>query len=169
MDKVGLNLKTRTQVQLGVIAILIAFALSLILSQKASPNIPPLFTLKRVQEKIFLKLKSNPEKRLDYMLFLLDNRLEELGAVVRAKHYDYVLSSASRYSTLAGQITDFILANNLKDNVQNTKHTFEDHYKILVDLYVFYPKSDLENHEWKYIQDDYNYLKIYLNKLSSVK
>lgn len=162
-----MSIKTKTQV--GLIIILVGFALSLILSQKTAPNVPPLFSLKRVQEKVFLKLKSNPQERVDYMVFLLNNRLYELDAVVKAKNYNYVLSSASRYSTLAGQITDLVIANNLKDKVPFLKQTFENHQKVLNDLYVFYPKNIPNNVEWKYIQDDVNYLKIYLDKLSSVK
>lgn len=161
-----MSIKTKTQV--GLIIILAIFALSLLLSQKAAPNIPPLFSLKRVQEKVFLNLKSNPEQRVDYLVFLLNNRLYELDAVVKAKNYDYVLPSASRYSTLAGQITDLVIANNLKDKVPSLKQTFENHQKVLNDLYIFYPKNT-DNWEWKYIQDDVNYLKIYLDQLSKVK
>ncbi len=162
-----MSIKTKTQV--GLIIILAVFALSLLLSQKATPNVSPLFSLKRVQEKVFLKLKSNPEARVDYMVFLLNNRLYELDAVVKAKSYDFVLPSASRYSTLAGQITDLIIANNIKDSIEPVKKIFENHSKVLNDLYVFYPENIQDNVEWKYIQDDINYLKIYLDQLSSVK
>ncbi len=160
-------MKPIVKVQLGLIVILIIFVLSLILSQKANPNNPPVFALKRVQEKAFLKLKSSLEDRLDYMIFLLNNRLEELGSVVKDKNYNYVLPAASRYSTLAGQITELIIANNLKDKIPSITKTFEDHKKILNDLYVIYPKNIPDNEEWKYIQDDYNYLKIYLDKLTN--
>ncbi len=162
-------MSTKTKTQVGLIIILAIFALSLLLSQKATPNIPPLFSLKRVQEKVYLKLKSDPKARVDYMVFLLNNRLYELDAVVKGKNYDFVLPSASRYSTLAGQITDLVIANNMTDKVLSLKQIFEVHQKVLNDLYVFYPKNIAENVEWKYIQDDYNYLKIYLDKLSIVK
>ncbi len=161
------KLSSKVKIQLVLIGILAIFTLSLISSQKATPNDPLLFVLKRVQEKTFLSLKSSPQEKLDYMVHLLNNRLYELNAVVRGKNYNYVLPSASRYSTLAGQITEYIIANNMKDKVAPTKKMFEDHYKTLVDLYVLYPKNDPENnHEWKYIQDDYNYLKIYIEKLT---
>ncbi len=160
-------MKPIVKVQLGLIVILIIFALSLILSQKAAPNIPPLFAIKRVQEKVFLKLKTNPEERVDYMISILNSRLNELRDIVNGKDYDYVLPTASRYSTLAGQITELIIANNLKDKIPSITKTFEDHKKILNDLYVIYPKNIPDNVEWKYIQDDYNYLKIYLDKLTN--
>lgn len=160
-----MNTKIKTEV--GLIIILAVFALSLILAQKATPNVPPLFALKRIQEKIFLNLKSDPQEKTDYMIFLLNNRLEELRQQVNAKNYDYILPSASRYSTLAGQITDLIIENNMTDKIDPIKQTFLKHQKLLNDLYVIYPKNT-DNWEWKYIQDDYNYLKLYLDKLAKM-
>lgn len=164
MDKLSLQ----TKIQLFLIAALALFALSLILSQKANPSIPPLFSLKRIQEKVYLKLKSNPQERLDYMLYLLNNRLEELDGVVKGKKYQYVLPAASRYSTLAGEIAQLITTNNLTDMVTPIKNQFEEHKKRLNELYVLYPKNT-DNVEYKYIEDDINYLNIYLDQLSKVK
>ena len=161
------KLTVQTKIQLGLIGILGIFALSLIFSQSSSPNIPPLFALKRIQEKVFLKLKSNPEQRLDYMTFLLNNRLDEMRNLVNSQSYNYILPTSLRYSTLAGQITDLIIGNNLKDKVSSTEQKFTDHQKVLNDLYVIYPKNIPDNEEWKYIQDDYNYLKLYLDKLTN--
>ena len=156
----------KVKTQLGLIIILTIFALSLVFSQNSSPNIPPLFALKRIQEKVYLKLKSNPEERLDYMTYLLNNRLDEMRILVNSQSYSYILPTSLRYSTLAGQITDLIISNNLKDKIDATEQIFASHEKVLNDLYVIYPKNIPDNEEWKYIQDDYNYLKIYLDKLS---
>lgn len=164
----GINLiKIKSRVQLGLIIILTLFILSLLLAQKASPNLPPFFGLKRLQEKVFLKLKSTPEDRVDYMSSLLDLRLEELQNVFNAKSYGYILPSALRYSTLAGQITDLIVDNNLTDKVGTIKNQFLNHQKIVDALYVAYPKNT-DDWEWKYIQDDFNYLRLYLDKLAKM-
>lgn len=160
---------TKFRIQLGLILVLAVLTLSLLLSLKANPDMPPFFALKRVQEKIFLKFKSNTEDRLDYMSSLLDTRLVELQNVVKNKNYDYVLRSSLRYSTLAGQITDLIVANNLTDEVPGIKKQFLNHQKFLDGLYVAYPKNIPDNVEWKYIQDDFNYLGLYLDKLEKVK
>ena len=144
-------------------------ALSLLLSLKANPDMPPFFALKRAQEKAFLRLKSNAESQVDYMSSLLNSRLEELQNVVNHKNYDYVLRSSLRYSTLAGQITDLIVANNLTDKVEGIKKQFLNHQKLLDELYVAYPKNIPDNVEWKYIQDDFNYLGLYLDQLEKVK
>lgn len=158
----------KTRVQLILIFVLAFFVLSLIFSQKANPDASLIFGLKRIQEKAFLNLKSSPVEKIDYMSALLDNRLAELSNVVKNKNYNYVLPSSSRYSTLAGQITDLVVTNNLKDLAAKIKIQFENHRKILYGLYVFYPKNLPDNVEWKYVQDDYNYLKIYLDKLSQI-
>lgn len=163
-----MNKKNFKKVELFLIGILTIIVLALISSQKANPNDQLIYGLKRVQEKAFLKTISNPEERIGYMRTLLENRLKELTSVVVNKKYDFVLNSALRYSTLAGQITELIEANNLKDLVEPTKLQFNDHSKKLQDLYVYYPKNIPDNVEHKYIQDDVNYLKIYLDKLSKI-
>lgn len=142
--------------------------MSLLLSQKANPDIPLLFNLKRLQEKAFLNLKFSPRDQVEYMSSLLNARLEELSNVVKNKNYDYVLPSASRYSTTAGQITELIIANNLRDKVEDTKNQFLAQLQVLQEIYVIYPKN-FDNEEYKYIEDDINYLNLYLDKLSKIK
>lgn len=157
-------MSTKIKIQLGLIISLVVAALSLILSQTANPDFPPLFALKRVQEKAFLSLKSNPQEKVDYMRSLLNTRLDELNSQVKRESYGYILPSASRYSTLAGEITDFIIGGGLEDQVASTIDQFTSHKKILNDIYVIYPKNT-ENVEYKYIEDDINYLNLYLDKL----
>lgn len=159
-------MKIRTQ--LILIFVLAFFALSLILSQNANPDFTPLYGLKRVQEKAFLSLKTNPKDRVDYMSALLDARLKEFENVIKNGSYSYLWSSSIRHSTFAGQITELITANNLKDMVGPAKLQFENHKNKLNELYVAYPKNT-DNVEYKYILDAINYLNAYLQKLSQVK
>lgn len=154
--------------QLISIILLVVISASLLLSVNANPDMPPLFALKRVQEKVFLKFKSNPIDKVDFMSNLLDSRLSELQNVFDHKSYDYILPAASRYSTLAGQITDLVVANNLTGKVDGLKNQFLSHQKIIDAIYVAYPKNT-ENVEYKYIADDVNYLKLYLDKLEKVR
>ncbi len=167
--------KIQNRIQIILIIVLTIVALSLILSQKATPDNPMLFGLKRLQEKTYLNFKSNPMDRLDYMSSLLDKRLAEIAAILDHKKYDFLLSSSLRYSTLAGEMTDLVISNNLKDKqsfssskVVAVKDQFNKHKKVLFDLYVAYPKNT-QNLEYKYLEDDINYLNIYLDKLSEVK
>lgn len=159
---------TKLRIQFGLIIILVLFALSLIFSQKATPDQSLLFGLKRIQEKVFLATRSNPSDRVDYMSSLLETRLQELQTQVNNKSYGYILPSASRYSTLAGQITDLVVSNNLTERVGSVRNQFLSHQKVLDEVYIIYPKNT-DNWEWKYIKDDYNYLGLYLEKLEAVK
>lgn len=159
---------TKTKIQLGAVVILTVLVVSLMLSQTASPDNSAFWSLKRAQEKVYLKLKSNPAERLDYMSLLLDRRLQELKSQVDRQSYSHILPSASRYSTLAGQITDMIVVNNMKDKAASITNQFREHQKVLYETYVIYPKNT-DNVEYKYIEDDMNYLGIYLEKLAKVK
>lgn len=158
---------SKYRIQLVLMITLAIIALSLILSLNANPNIPPLFTIKRAQETVFLKLKPNLSDKVDYMRAMLDSRLNELGEVVKVRGSGKILTSSSRYSTLAGQITDLIIENKMTDKVESVKAQFLNHKKILDALYVAYPKNT-DDWEWKFIQDDFNYLKLYLDKLEKI-
>ncbi|MBI2330441.1 hypothetical protein HYU94_03545 [Candidatus Daviesbacteria bacterium] len=160
---------TKFRIQLAAIVILVILAGSLLLSQKANPDAQLLFGLKRLQENVFLRFQSSPQSKVDYMSSLLNSRLTELQNVVNQKKYDHVLPAASRYSTLAGRITDLVIANNLTDKVDSIENQFLNHQQILDNLYVVYPKNIPDNVEWKYIQDDFNYLGLYLDKLEKVR
>lgn len=155
-------------IQLGLVVILSLFILSLLFSRNANPDFPPLWGLKRVQEKVFLNFKSTPEERVNYMSALLDDRLSEIKSIVNNKSYTYLLNSSLRYSTLAGEITELVVTNNMADRTAAIKEQFQNHKKVLYDLYVAYPKNT-DNIEYKYLEDDINYLNIYLEKLSVLK
>ncbi|MCL5784812.1 MAG: hypothetical protein M1142_05695 [Patescibacteria group bacterium] len=164
----GKTKSIKPRIQLGAMLVLVLLAIALLLSQQVGPDAGPLFQLKRVQEKVFLKTKLSASSQVDYMSNLLETRLGELQNAVNNQNYGYVLPSSLRYFTLAGQITDLIVANNLTSQTETIRNQFLSHRKILDQLYVIYPKNT-DNWEWKYIKDDYNYLKLYLDKLEKVK
>ena len=169
MDKfLGVNPKILTKVEIVLIIVLALGAFSLILTRYVNPDFPPLFSLKRLQEKTFLNLQSGPQAKVKYMSFLLEIRLGEIKHLVENKQYTFLLNASLRYSTLAGEITDLIILNNLKDQLEPVKNQFLYHKQTLNNLYTLYPKNT-DNIEYKYLEDDINYLDIYLNKLSKLK
>lgn len=111
-----------------------------------------------------MAVRSNPEERTKYGLILLDKRLSELVYLVESRQSDYILTSSLRYSTTAGQVTELIIPSRLTALVTPTKEKFREHQKIIKKLDDSYPKDESE--EWKFIQDDYNYLAIYLQQLT---
>lgn len=160
---------SKSRIQLGLIVILVVVVFSLLMAPKATPDSTLIFGLKRYQENLFLKLKKDPASKVDYMSSMLNSRAEELDTVVKNQHYGQVLKASLRYSTLAGRITETVIANNLTAQAANLKKQFINHQIFLQRTYEYYPKNIPENEEWKYILDDINYLKIYLDQLSKVK
>ncbi len=138
----------------------------MIFSDKAQPSSVELYALKRLQEKFFMAIKTNPRDKIDYYNILLDKRLEELKAIIKNRESNLILSSSLRYSTTAGLMTEIIRSNLLTDVVSPTKEKFKKHQEILKNLDDSYPKD--EGEEWKFIQDDYNYLSIYSQQLTDV-
>lgn len=159
-----LKLNVKTKIKLGLISFLIILIFSLFLSANATPS-SIFFPLKRLQEKIFLKLKPDAPAQVEYLSFLLDTRLEELKRMVDQKDYSKILEASLRYSATAGNITDIILNNKLSDQGQSFKNKLVDQKKVLQEILNTYP-VDL-NTERKYIEDNINYISIYIDKLSS--
>ncbi len=145
-------------------SLLIIFILLLLNISVAKPTNRPFYSLLRLYEKTQLSLKSDPKDKLNYQYELLDKRLGELDFIVRNGYSPYILTSSLRYSTTAGQITELIVNNNLKDESQKAKNKFETHMLIVKDLSNKYLKND---GEIKYVIDDINYLQKYIDLLSS--
>lgn len=159
-----LKLDVKTKIKLGLIFFLVIFVAALFLSENATPS-SIFFPLKRLQEKIFLKLKPNAPAQVEYLSSLLDTRLEELKKMVDQKDYSTILEASLRYSATAGNLTDIILINKLSMQGQALKSKLAEHKKSLQQILKTYP-VDL-NTERKYIEDDINYVSIYIDQLSS--
>lgn len=158
------RLNTKTKIKLSLIIFLVLLIFSLFLSASATPS-SIFFPLKRLQEKIFLKLKPNAPAQVEYLSSLLDIRLEELKIMVDGKDYSTILDASLRYSATAGNITDMVLENKLVAEGNSLKNKLIDQKKTLQEILNSYPVDF--NTERKYIEDDINYLSIYIEKLSS--
>lgn len=111
-----------------------------------------------------MDLKPSAEDKADYQIELLNRRLAELRQVVDNRKYDFLLNSSLRYSTTAGQVTELVNETKLGAQKVELERLFAKHQQALQRLLDGYP-PDL-NQEWKYLQDDINYLKLYLEKLA---
>lgn len=149
-----------------LVVLLAIFVAALFLSPGSNPDFSPLYSLKRVQEKLFSAISVSPAAKADYYQHLLDQRLAEMDHLVKSQHYTYLWSSSLRYAATAGNLTDYIIANNLKDKFSSVTDQFNKHKQVLYDLYVYYPKN-INNDEWKYVLDDINYLEANLEKLAA--
>lgn len=159
------SLAFNIKLKLGLIIILTISVVCLLVLEKVTPDVPVLYGIKRVQEKIYLKLKP-PTAEVDYYNFLLNRRLGELDYAAKSKDFDLILSSSLRYSATAGEVTDLIIDNGLVDKKETIEHKFTSHKEILTGLSETYPRGGAE--EWKFIQDSFNYLNLNLKRLSEL-
>ncbi|OGM04073.1 hypothetical protein A2715_04955 [Candidatus Woesebacteria bacterium RIFCSPHIGHO2_01_FULL_39_32] len=147
-----------------LISLLIIIGLFVLNAKSANPNNQPYYNAKRLYEKTLLALKTNPEKKLDYQLSLLDKRLSELSFIVLNGKSEHILKTSLRYSTTAGQSTEQVINNNLKGRSDGVKQKLESHLKVVDNLVANYPKDDGQK---KFVIDASNYLKTYIIQLTT--
>ncbi len=154
------------RLKLTLAIFLLVTALALILSNTATPNAEVLFNLKRFQEKNFLSLKSSPEEKVNYYFVLLERRLKEIEDLKNSEEKTHLSSASLRYSTTAGELTDYLFRNGLtkyKEVVLEKFQKDQERLKFLVDSF---PRD--QGDEWKYIEDGINYLKVYSERLQKL-
>lgn len=132
----------------------------------SNPGNEQLYKVKRFEEKLFLAAHFTPQQKADYYSLLLDRRLEELVLVADSKDSSHVWQTASRYSSTAGEATDLIVGNNLEDKAGALQEQFRSHQPKLQELLQRYPR--VKDGDWKFIEDDVNYLDLYIIRLSAV-
>lgn len=157
------------QIKLATIIILAVLAIILLASNGANPDRID-YGFKRAQEKLFLGLKFSPQQKVDYYQTLLNNRLKELEYLTYNKKTYMLWQSSLRYSATAGQVTDLIISNNLKDKAAQFATLFQKHQQEINNLLTNYP-GDLDPTEEnsKFLTDAINYLNEYIDKLSQIK
>lgn len=149
---------------LTIIVILIAFIGVAFLSQWARPDFYPFYNLKRFEEKIIEITKINPEARADYDMQLLQYRLEDVEYITDNEEYNMFVPTSLRYSTTAGDLTNWVLGHSLNDKKKVIVNFFKMHQSILEKIL----RKNGQQGSWKFIQDDINYLTIYENELQGL-
>lgn len=156
------------RVKFVLIIALALLTIFLTLEDNINPDSQNLFKLKRLKEKAYQSLKVLPDQRVDYLAYLLPRRLGEIKALVENKKSHHLWHASLRYSTTAGELTKLLVENNMKVKSETVKILFKDHQTKLAHLLEIYPK-DFNNEDWKFIQDDINYLNFYLEDLAKAK
>lgn len=157
------------QIKLAAIIILAILAILLVASNSANPG-DLTYGFKRLQEKAFLGLQFSSSQKLDYYDSLLAKRLRELQNLTNNKKTYLLYQASLRYAATAGELTDLIAANNLKDKANQFIEKFQKHQQAINNLLKNYP-GDLDPTEKnsKFLTDAINYLNQYIEKLSQVK
>lgn len=126
------------------------------------PDGMPYF-FKRVREKVSLFLAFSDESKVKIYQGMVRVRLAELKYVVEKKEMGYFEQTTLRYFSTAGQLTSVLMKSNKKDQSTLVKNEFSSQIPVLEKLRDNY---DATTAEWRFIQDDINYLKGYMNDLS---
>lgn len=155
--------------KLVAIIVLSLLVLLLLSSKGANPDRLD-YGFKRAQEKLYLGLKFSPQQKVDYYETLLNNRLKELEYLTYNKKTYMLWQSSLRYAATAGEATEVIINNNLRDQANQFMDKFKQHQAAINDLLTNYPGDfDPTEENSKYLKDAINYLSEYINKLSKVK
>ncbi len=135
-----------------------------IVDESVNPGSDYNFILKRLKEKLILMFLSvSVNKKANYYMKLVDVRLAELKYVVSNKDIANIQTSSQRYFSTAGQLEQYLLKNNLSNIKGLAKDLFTSHRSKLEALRDSYP---YDTSEYRFIQDDINYLKSYISDLS---
>lgn len=143
-------------------AVLLAFAV--ILSPQATPDYLVLYRVKRLQEKIFFRFKFSDKAMVDFYIWQLNERLRELQALAKMKEFDLLYGASLRFQTQAGELVEVLIGNPDSRQLVMTILLFRSYQRVLAAEIEKFPIEDSGN--WKYVQDDINYLEIYIEKLN---
>lgn len=122
------------------------------------------YLMKRIQEKIGLFFSFSNDNKIKNYKKLVTVRLSELKFIVEKKEMAYFEQTTLRYFSTAGQFTSFLINSNKKNEFTSVRDEFKSHIPVLENLRDNY---DSTTAEWRFIQDDINYIKGYINSLSS--
>lgn len=132
-----------------------------IVYEKVNPDKIFNYSLKRLGEKLSLLFSTNEQKANQYKK-IMDARLAELKYIIDNKQMAYFEIATQRYFTTVGQYTNFLIQTNLNDQKATVKEELSLNIPILESLRDSF---DSKTAEWRFVQDDINYTKSYIDQL----
>lgn len=122
------------------------------------------YLFKRIREKITIFFSFSNERKINNYKKLVQVRLAELKFIIENKEIGYFEKSTQRYFTTAGQLTELLTNKNTKTRYDEVREMLSSHIPILSRLRDTYNPTTAE---WRFVEDDINYIKGYINSLSS--
>lgn len=120
------------------------------------------YLMKRLKEKMNLMFNFSTEGKIIYYKELLRVRLAELKYVVDNKSITDIETTSQRYSATVGEITDLVISYDMNNHKQEIRDLLINHLTIIDILKGTYDDTTAE---WRFVENDSNYLKIYISKL----
>lgn len=131
--------------------------------EKVNPKDGGSYAVKRLKEKAMLALLSfSKQKKADYYNKLVGSRLAELKYVVEKKDMASFENTTTRYFATVGQFVNFLVSKNLTEEKIKVRQVLTSHIPLLESLRDRY---DPTTAEWRFMQDDVNYVQTYINQL----
>ncbi len=122
------------------------------------------YLLKRMNEKVNLFFAFSNESKVIYYRKLVNVRLSELKFIIEKKNMGYFEKSTQRYFTTAGQLTSLLTSTNIKSEFASVREELSSHIPVLEKLRDNFDSSTAE---WRFVEDDINYIKGYTSNLSA--
>lgn len=116
----------------------------------------------KLKEKLFLFIRFNKESRARYQQFLVEKRLAELAYVIESDQIDRVEETASRYTTYAGNLANFVEAKKVSGVKKDVLEMYGRHEVIILDLQKNF---EFESGWWLAIQHGINSTKIFSDQI----
>lgn len=131
--------------------------------EKVNPKDGGSYALKRLKEKAILALLSfSKQRKTDYYNKLVGNRLAELKYVVDKKDMANFENATTRYFATVGQFVNFLVRKSLTEEKNKAHELLVSHIPLLESLRDTY---DPTTAEWRFMQDDINYVRMYTDQL----
>lgn len=139
--------------------------LSQVNQEEVNPSDGARFLVKRFKEKInLLILTPFPSRKIDFYTKLIDVRLAELKYIIDKKDPDKIETSSIRYATTVGWLTEMLDANKGSDfQKKAAKDLMVKHLEVVNKLKGAYNDTTAE---WRFVENDANFLKTYISQLS---
>ncbi len=131
-----------------------------LIPQKTLPG-SSLYPLKRLKEKVKMKLTFSSREKVRYGISIFEKRLSELTGLVDKKDATYLESSAQRFAAQAGFLADLASAGD-KEMKESVLSYFKAYRPILEKLRDSYPANYAY---WLSIQQDIDSLNILSEQL----
>lgn len=122
------------------------------------------YLFKRIREKISLFMSFSDKSKIRSYKKLVAVRLAELKFIIENKEMGYFEKSTQRYFTTVGQLTELLIESNSKSEFMSAKEELLSHIPVLTALRDTY---DPVTAEWRFVEDDINYIRGYINILST--
>ena len=120
----------------------------------------------KLKEKINLFFNFSKTGKTKYQIALTEKRLAELRYVVDSEQVDLTEETASRYATYVGNLTNYVVKNNVASYKSEINSMFETHKTALETMRN---KFTFRSAWWLMLQQDIDTVNIFQNKLDSLK